>query len=180
MRKNAELVVHPATPCKAVRRIAVSIARERANFRLAFRVEGDIAALRLPPPSETLRADSLWQHTCFEAFLRADGKHSYHEFNFAPSGAWAVYRFDERRRGGSAPSVAAPSIECRGDAASFVMTVSLALDGVPELAGGTLHLGLTAVIEDARGNLSHWALAHGAAQPDFHDPATFRIRLGTR
>ncbi len=181
MRKTAELVIHPATPCDAVRRVSVSIRRDDAALRLSYRIEGDIVGLRLPLAAETQRADSLWQHSCFEAFLRADGEDSYHEFNFAPTGAWAAYRFSARRRGGSAPEVAAPSIECRRDTESFVMNVDLTLDALPEFAGaGVLHAGLTAVIEDARGRLSHWALAHGAAQPDFHDPATFRIRLGAR
>jgi hypothetical protein len=181
MNYNIDLVSHPATPCAAVHRIAVTLRREAAALRLSYRIDGDIEALRLPPPAETHRRDSLWQHSCFEAFLRADDQQSYYEFNFAPSGAWAAYRFDERRRGGSAPAVTMPSIECRSDAASFEMTVELALDTVPELAGNaTLHAGLGAVIEDARGMLSYWALAHGAAQPDFHDPATFRLRLGAR
>ncbi len=55
------------------------------------------------------------------------------------------------------------------------------VDALPELGGrATLHAGLGAVIEDARGMLSYWALAHRAAQPDFHDPRTFRLRLGAR
>jgi hypothetical protein len=181
MNNPVDLVAHPATPCVAVHRIAVTLLREAAALRLSYRIEGDIEALRLPPPAETLRRDSLWQHSCFEAFLRADERQSYYEFNFAPSGAWAAYRFDERRRGGSAPDVAMPLIECRGDATAFEMRVELALDAMPELGGNaTLHAGLGAVIEDARGMLSYWALAHGAAQPDFHDPATFRLRLGAR
>lgn len=181
MNNPIDLVAHPATPCVAVHRIAVTLLREAAVLRLSYRIEGDIQALRLPPPAETHRRDSLWQHSCFEAFLRADERQSYYEFNFAPSGAWAAYRFDERRRGGSAPDVTMPSIECRGDAAAFEMRVEQALDAMPELGGNaTLHAGLGAVIEDARGMLSYWALAHGAAQPDFHDPATFRLRLGAR
>jgi hypothetical protein len=178
MSHVASLVIHPATPCKAVRRIAASIRRDAGGLRISYRVEGDIESLRLPPPGGPVRTDLLWQHSCFEAFLRADGNDSYHEFNFAPSGAWAAYRFAERRRGGSAPDVAEPSIECRRDGESFVMTVALALDALPELAARVaLHAGLAAVIEDARGVLSYWALAHGATQPDFHDPATFRLRL---
>jgi hypothetical protein len=181
MNNYVDLVSHPATPCTAVRRIAATLLREAAVLRFSYRIEGDIKALRLPSPAETHRRDSLWQHSCFEAFLKADERQSYYEFNFAPSGAWAAYRFDERRRGGSAPDITLPAIECRGDAASFEMNVELALDVLPELGGrATLHAGLGAVIEDSRGMLSYWALAHRAAQPDFHDPATFRLRLGAR
>jgi hypothetical protein len=33
------------------------------------------------------------------------------------------------------------------------------------------------VIEAADGSLSYWALAHAGEKPDFHDPATFSMRV---
>ena len=56
--------------------------------------------------------EGLWRHTCFEAFIKAPGRTSYHEFNFAPSGQWAAYRFDAYREGmmpadlGASPEIA--------------------------------------------------------------------------
>ena len=179
MRAQAELLIHPATQDQAVRRIAVSIARDAGTLALTYRIEGDIAALRLPAQAEALRTDSLWQHSCFEAFLKADGSDSYYEFNFAPSGAWAAYRFAARRQDRELPALAPPSIECRRDAGTFAMNVSQPLAALPELDGApTIEAGLAAVVETARGLLSYWALAHGAREPDFHDPATFLCRLG--
>lgn len=182
MKQRAELVCHPATRCDAVRRIAASIAREAAGtLRLTYRIEGDIERLRLPEPADTLRSDGLWQHGCFEAFLRADGEGGYHEFNFAPSGAWACYRFSAPREGRETPELAAPRIQFRRRTGACDMTVGLPLAELPALAvATTVHAGLTAVIEDSRGLLSYWALAHGAAQPDFHDLATFALRVGSR
>jgi len=181
MRYQAELLIHPATQNEAIRRIAASIARDAGALQFSYRVEGDIAALNLPAQAEAMRIDSLWQHSCFEAFLKADGNDSYYEFNFAPSGAWAAYRFAARRQDRESPELAAPSIACRRDAESFGMNVSLPLAAVPELAAaGAIEAGLAAVIEDARGLLSYWALAHAAREPDFHDPATFLCRLDAR
>jgi|SRR5688572_1877845 len=181
MPQNAELVLHPATPGGAVSGIAIAIERNGAEMRLSYRLEGDIARLRLPEPAETMRTDSLWQHTCFEAFLRPDGSDRYYEFNFAPSSAWAAYGFAARRRDRELPELAAPAIVSRRDERTFEMMVRLPLDGLPELTqASAIDAGITAVIEDARGLLTYWALAHASREPDFHDPATFQLRLGRR
>jgi hypothetical protein len=182
MEPGADLVCHPATRCDPVRRVAASIAREPGGaLRLEYNVEGDIGRLRLPEATAAQRSDGLWQHCCFEAFLRAEGDDSYHEFNFAPSGAWAAYRFSAPRQGRESPDLAAPRIAFQRNAGTCHMTIGLPLAGLPELARArAIHAGLSAVIEDARGQLSYWALAHGAPQPDFHDPATFTWRVGPR
>jgi len=177
--QNAELVLHPATPGGAVNRIAVAVERTADEMRLQYRLEGDIARLRLPAAAEAMRADSLWQHSCFEAFLRPDGGDRYYEFNFSPSSAWAAYRFAARRGERESPELSAPAIAGRRDEASFEMSVRLPLAELPELAqAAAIDAGLTAVVEDARGLLTYWALAHGSREPDFHDPATFRLRIG--
>ena len=125
--------------------------------------------------------DALWQHTCFEAFLRAAADDGYHEFNFAPSGAWAAYRFTSRRHGQESPAMSAPQIEFRRSADSCDMNAAIALAAFPDLACATeLHAGLAAVIEDESGRLSWWALSHSSDQPDFHDPATFTMRVSPR
>lgn len=179
MPLNAELVLHPATPGDTVSGIAVAIECADAEMRLSYRLAGDIARLRLPQPAEAMRTDSLWQHSCFEAFLRPDGGDRYYEFNFAPSLAWAAYGFAARRGERELPDLAAPAIACRRDAETFEMMVRLPLDGLPELAqAAAMDAGISAVVEDARGLLTYWALAHASREPDFHDPATFRLRIG--
>lgn len=179
MLKNAQLNAHPATPGGAVSGIVVAMERAGAELRLSYRLAGEIARLRLPEPEEAMRADSLWQHSCFEAFLRPDGGAHYYEFNFAPSTSWAAYRFAERRGDRTLPELTAPTIATRRDAETVEMTVRLSLGELSELAQAkTIDAGMTAVIEDARGLLCYWALAHGSREPDFHDPATFTLRIG--
>jgi len=180
MSASVELIRHAATPCDSIRHTGVAVARGAPHdaLRLAFRIEGEVSHLRLPEGAVPQRADGLWQHGCFEAFLRADGSDAYFEFNFSPSGAWAAYRFSGRRTGRESPKLTAPRTEVRRGPDWLVMNIQLSLDELPELArAAAISAGLAAVIEDEQGGLSYWALAHGAAQPDFHDPATFTLQL---
>ena len=177
MSASAELVRHPAAACNAVRRVAAELSRAADALEIFYRVEGDLSQLAIPAAAAPQRADGLWQHSCFEAFLRAEGGETYFEFNFSPSGAWAAYRFSARRRGRESPVLTAPRAEVRRGPDWLTMSIWLPEDAIAAFAGFPIAAGLAAVIEDRRGALSWWALAHGAAAPDFHDPATFTLRL---
>jgi hypothetical protein len=179
----AELHAHPRHPCDAIRRFDVALEPYTlpAALRVRYRIEGDIGRLRLPPPGLARRCDGLWQHSCLEAFLRPDASDSYHEFNFAPSGDWAAYRFGGRRSERSSPELPAPPIRVTPHVDCFELTADLAIAELPELArAGAIHAGLTAVIETTAGELSYWALEHGGEKPDFHDPAGFLLSVALR
>ena len=180
---SAELPPHPTTPSPEIRRISASIAAEsvRRELTIEYRIEGEVGRLRLPMAGTARRRDELWQHSCFEAFLRPHATESYYEFNFAPSGDWAAYRFATRRGGRASPDMPSPRIAFRQLADGCELSAALPLAALPELAGAaTLHAGLAAVIETDDGRLSYWALAHGGPRPDFHDPATFTLRVAAR
>ena len=138
------------------------------------------------------RHDGLWRATCCELFLAAaQDAEAYYEFNFSPSGDWAAYAFDGRRRGmraffwpggsgaggvGSAApdlqrhlSVLASPVTPR-DAPMHRLEVLVRLPALPW--AGAYRVVPTVVLETAAGR-SHWAVRHPAAQPDFHDPAGF-------
>jgi hypothetical protein len=177
---RAELISHPSQPCPAIRSFVVEVDPTAlpAELPILFRIAGDAGRLHLPPTGFARRADGLWQHSCFEAFLRAGQGASYHEFNFAPSGDWAAYRFARPRSERSSPELPAPHVECRRFAGGYELSATLPLGALPELArASTIDAGIAAVIEADDGTLSYWALAHGGPKPDFHDPATFRLRL---
>ena len=64
---------HPDTPCPAVTSIEVEIERaEGRALTLRYVLTGRIADLAIPAPAPSRRADELWRHTCFEAFLRPE------------------------------------------------------------------------------------------------------------
>jgi hypothetical protein len=93
------LIPHPDTPCPEVAGIGVSMACDGDLIALEWQVDGDIAALAIPAPASPARTDGLWQHLCVELFVRDEEGPGYTEYNFAPSGAWAAYQFDDYRTG---------------------------------------------------------------------------------
>jgi hypothetical protein len=132
--------------------------------------------LRIPPPRPPAKADGLWQHTCFEAFISVKGELAYRELNFSPSGEWAVYHFrGYRDRLPFAEEEAAPEILMRRVENGLVLDVSARLP--PRLTLQPLQLGLSAVIEDDCGKLSYWALKHPSGKPDFHHPDAFVLEI---
>jgi hypothetical protein len=174
------LRLHRDSRCAAATRIDVDVARPRAGaLVLSYVVTGRIGDLRLPPLMASARADELWRHTCFEAFVRASPGEPYYEFNFAPSTQWAAYRFDGYRNGMRvAAEIAAPRIETRSGAEGYTLQAALelvALSSLPSKAGW--RVGLAAVIEETNGNKSYWALAHPPGQPDFHHADGFALEL---
>src|SRR3546814_7956803 len=91
---------HPQTPCDAVKRIEVVVERPKpGGLALHYFVTGTIADVLLPSPAAPTRSEGLWEHSCFEAFLRPTAGSAYHEFNFAPSTRWAAYAFKRYREG---------------------------------------------------------------------------------
>ena len=177
---RAELKPHPGSHCPAIRQFVIEVdpAALPASLVILFRIAGDIGRLRLPPPGFARRADGLWQHSCFEAFLRAGPVASYYEFNLAPSGDWAAYRFGKRRSERSLPEIPAPRLERRDFPDGYELSAKIPVAALPELARAIeIEAGIAAVIEADDGTLSHWALAHGGATPDFHDPASFTLKV---
>ncbi|HEY0085114.1 MAG TPA: hypothetical protein VGB65_04305, partial [Allosphingosinicella sp.] len=94
------LVPHPVMPPGAVNGVSVSIAWDGpGEWCLDYMVDAPPEALRLPPAVGPVRAEGLWERTCFELFLRQGDGPGYCEFNFSPSGEWAAYRLDGYRAG---------------------------------------------------------------------------------
>jgi hypothetical protein len=173
------LIRHPASHSAAVTRIEADAAHLRAgNLVLRYVVTGKIDELLLPPAAAT-RADELWRHTCFEAFINAPPGHAYYEFNLAPSTQWAAYRFAGYRSGMSiANEISAPRIETQAGAAQYELQASLELGRLPDLpSDATWRIGLSVVIEESSGRKSYWALAHPPGDPDFHHSVCFAGEL---
>jgi hypothetical protein len=145
---------------------------------LTFSLEGDLNRVRVPAPRPPRRTDGLWQHTCFEAFVAAKGETAYHEFNFAPSGEWAAYGFRSYRDGALLEEATDPQITVRSAPDRLELDAVIRLECLPAAqAGAQLRLALTAVLEDAEGHLSYWALRHPPGKPDFHHPHGFALEL---
>jgi hypothetical protein len=138
-----------------------------------------MARLRVPQASAGRRADGLWRHTCFEAFIATAGTAAYYEFNFSPALDWAAYRFNDYRAGMNAAALDhAPGLQVRRGSASLELAATLHLAGlVPAGDAPALRVALAAVIEEIDGRLTYWALWHPPGKPDFHHPAGFTLEL---
>jgi hypothetical protein len=169
---SAALERHAAAPCAALRAIEASVARAaEGNLRVAYRLEGDIDRLRIPPPRPPRMRERLWEHTCCEIFIARKGVPGYREFNFSPSGEWAAYAF-ARYREGSSLTIPDPRIAVKRS------TGRLELEAVVDFFDNeNLLIGLSAIIEDEEGALSYWALRHAPGKPDFHHPSAFALEL---
>jgi len=153
--------------------------RSAGLLRLHFRVVGDLARVRIPARSTPRVVQGLWRHTCLEAFLAVDGRPEYHELNLSPSGEWMVHAFRGYRDVEPiADEALAPQITSRFAGDAFELDAEIALERLSlTYRAAPLAVGLCAVIEDQSGALSYWALRHPRDQPDFHDAASFALRL---
>jgi hypothetical protein len=142
---------------------------------LAYALEGDLSRLRIPETRGSRRTSGLWMHTCFEVFLMPEGGPAYREFNFSPSGAWAVYDFRGYRDGAEREIDVAPAIAVRRSGDRLELDAKICHDFLPR--GQPLRLGLAAVVEDSAGSLSYWALQHPPGKPDFHHSDAFALQL---
>jgi hypothetical protein len=161
------LVRHPASRCDAIDAASVEI----DGPVITFEVRGRIGELLIPPPAAPARTDGLWRHTCFEAFVRAEGK-GYEEFNFSPSGQWAAYRFVRYREGMAPLDTPRPLIETEVAEDRLLVRVTLQQE-----RRGRCRIRLAAVIEEKGGNISYWALNHPPGAPDFHHRDCFALDL---
>ena len=175
-----------ADPSCAIRQIEVRVARPSpTRLLLEYELRGDLAGLLIAQSSAdgaaaepNGRTDGLWRHTCMEVFInsRPAGPGPYLEFNLAPGGQWAAYRFSGYRAG-MAPltGIRPPRIELRTQFERLLLAAELEIPA--DLAAAPLRLGLTAVVENAQRQLGYWALRHAGDRPDFHHPDSFEFEI---
>jgi hypothetical protein len=168
MRRTLRL--HPDSPCFAAIHIEVDVARPSdGSLVLHYCVTGQIGNLCLPPVAAAVRGNELWQHTCFEAFVGTSSGAAYYEFNFAPSTQWAAYQFNSYRSGMRVATEIDARIEVQSRPECYTLQAALELDRLSNLPRDVKwRLGLSALIEEANGRRSYWALAHPLGKPDFH------------
>jgi hypothetical protein len=176
----AVLTAHPSTPGDAVRSLGVQLRAEEPGI-LVFRysLHADMSRVRVPLSGAGGRADALWKHTCFEAFVAAADAPGYHEFNFSPSFEWAIYRFSAYREGMSPAEIGrVPEISVHRGDDGLELQSAVRLGHLAELRDAHhLRIALAAVIEDENGRLSYWGLRHPPGKPDFHHPNGFALEV---
>jgi hypothetical protein len=147
------------------------------SVTLRYRLRGALGELAIPPRVAAQRVDGLWERTCFEAFVAGPAGEGYLELNFSPSTEWAAYAF-ERYRHGMRPVALArpPAVTIERETRELRVTASVDLSGVADTRW-PWRVSLCAVVADAAGGRSYWALRHTRPKPDFHDAAAFASSL---
>jgi hypothetical protein len=176
MRQSLKL--HPGSSCESVSDVDAAVTRlANGGLKFHYSVIGTINDIRLPRAATPARVDGLWHHTCFEAFVAPVASAGYCELNFAPSRQWAAYAFAGYRKG---LKIIDATTKFRTQASTndnrYEMHVEVHhLPGL--LPDAPWRVGLSAVIEEANGRKSYWALAHPSGKPDFHHPDCFVLVL---
>jgi hypothetical protein len=178
--RSVVLTAHPSTPNDNVRSLGVQLQAEEPDILVfQYSLVADMSRVRVPLSGNSGRADALWEHTCFEAFVAAADAPGYHEFNFSPSLDWAIYRFSAYREGMLPAEIdRAPEISVGRSDDGLELKSAVRLGHLAGL-GDVRHLriALAAVIEDDNGRLSYWGLRHPPGKPDFHHPNGFALEV---
>ncbi len=183
----------PATAPAGVR-LQGAVARSGAGLWIRYQLADPTGSLLLPPAAAApARRDGLWGRTCLELFLALPGSAPYWEVNLSPSGDWNLYRLSGYRQGlAPEPAIAALPFAVERHRGGLALQLELPLAPL-QLADQPLELAVTAVLErcgtagpgadpgpggdGGDGALSYWALAHPAAEADFHHRGGFRLRI---
>lgn len=174
------LIPHSASAPCAVDALFVDVQLTAdQQLHLCYTLHADLSQLAIPTPSfktTQIFTDNLWQHTCFEAFIRGSGE-SYYEFNFSPNGAWAAYAFSHYRQRITWQTSGFPQISAQQTPMGLIVDVTIPA-GLFTLNHQQPPLfALSAVLENYHGEHSWWALCHPSEQPDFHHPQSFTYAI---
>jgi hypothetical protein len=174
------LKAHPQARNDGVRSIGVRVSRlHNGALTITYALDADLDRLRIPQSGPSRIGHRLWQHTCFEIFVRRKDLPAYYEFNFSPSGEWAAYAFERYRKAAAlGHDESSPSIAVRSTATKLELDVAMHLGALSsQHTSHVLMLAISAVIEARDGSLSYWALEHPPGKPDFHHSDGFVLEL---
>ncbi|WP_128892581.1 hypothetical protein [Erythrobacter sp. HKB08] len=170
-----QLVLHPHCEAGPIEHVSAEIEPTAQGCRARFRLQGDIANIKIPEPAMSERMDNLWKTTCFEIFWQPRGDSYYREFNLSPSSRWACYDFDDFRLNSRDAPVEAISISCSHSDGELVLETEIASE-LPLPAD----VALNAIVEDMQGRIQFWAPAFPDGKPEFHSETCRQIHIAGR
>lgn len=177
-----ELNAHPSSPWRPGDLSLFLDTRITEDYiDVRYTLTGPIEQVLLAKPTERpSRKDELWLETCFELFLRQkDTVAPYLEFNFSPSGDFAIYLFSGYREGVTRPVTPwIPAICAQMDGHCLTLSTQIPITAIRSLLGANdgLEAGLCSVLKAHDGSFAFFAAHHPAEKPDFHHPQSF-LRL---
>jgi hypothetical protein len=120
----------------------------------------------------------LWHSTCFELFVAHRFNSRYCEWNFALSGEYGFFGFDDYRKQSEDKSLEIPSpLEQKVYAFERQITLQASIDLSKCHLGlkstDDLMIGISAIVEMKSGSKHFLALKHPGERPDFHLRSSF-------
>lgn len=173
------LVAHPVSSAlPSAWQIESNTESNELTLDIVYRIRGDLRKLEIPEHcASPSRMDNLWQETCFEVFLRRKNQPCrYIEFNLAPSGHWALYRFSGYRKDLERPEAHDPPItrtEIQAEGMSLIAKIPWHTINDTLSGGQPLETGLSVILKEKSGEMGYWAINHPSEKPDFHHPDSF-------
>lgn len=123
---------------------------------------------------EMERKDELWRMTCFEMFLNPAGQKQYFEFNFSLEGAWNAYHFAGYRF----PQPPQVTTDFEVEQLNWKhKQLEVVLKNKTKFR--KFNVGLCAVIQNKKNQVSYFALKHEGGKPDFHSASGFTLQRGS-
>jgi hypothetical protein len=158
-------------------KIVLTAEASRCNhcLQLRYRLKHPDQTVLMPSePTKGIRANQLWEHTCFEAFFAIPGQQQYWEVNMSPACAWNVYRFSAYRHNlQEETAIASLDVKAARLANDLQLEATVELESLIPMQAH-LELALTAVLKLPQG-CSYWAARHPSTQPDFHWRGGFQL-----
>lgn len=150
--------------------ISVVVSTENDSLQLSyFLANGELEQtnILLDELDKLTRADFLWENTCFECFFDT-GDSAYFELNFAPSGAYNLYRFDNYRTPDTLPPNQADGeliLETRAldGFKSYFLTIKMTDISALDI----ININPTAILY--QDGMPHFFAVNHATPPDFHN-----------
>lgn len=148
------------------------------QLNIKYLLTGDLSTVIISQSNKiSLRQYDLWEHTCFELFLKLKGTTKYWEFNLAPSGNWNVFYFlDYRLNIIEEQAWQSLPFKVSQDSESLTVEANIDLNKLG-ITDQELEIAITTVVENQDRQLSYWALNHPTTEADFHHPDSFTISL---
>ncbi len=172
------LIPFPKSGIPAIQ-INGQVSRQNGRLSIQYFISGETQNVFLPQRSASpQRAGGLWAATCFEFFLARPVHPQYWEFNLSPSGDWNVYYMDAYRQKGfrEEGSIQQLPFEVKHEPGS--VTLNTDVDLLPMISDNdSIQVGVSCIVQSIDRHVSHWALVHPHAQPDFHLRESFIIEL---
>ncbi len=150
--------------------IEASLEAQSSGFLLSFEITGkNIDQVLLSPKSpKPSRKNDLWKETCFECFFGVGNSKQYFEFNGSTSGDWALYSFDDYRKGMKEVETFQQPFMEKLEKTENVLSVAWRIPYFTKLI--LQNASITSVIKFGAqaDEVSYWALKHAGEKPDFH------------